>query len=133
MIKIEKELINKAKKFVRENKIKNTKDADKDVLVRDISLNLIKETFENGIYFTSDELYDKNEKKFLEHKGKNYVIHKYRNKKIISYIILDLINHILISFVLKDDYIIIIHAGEPTRREIEKFKQKIKNLKNSTL
>ena len=133
MIKIEKELINKAKKFVRENKIKNTKDADKDVLVRDISLNLIKETFENGIYFTSDELDDKNEKKFLEHKGKNYVIHKYRNKKIISYIILDLINHILISFVLKDDYIIIIHAGEPTRREIEKFKQKIKNLKNSTL
>lgn len=133
MIKIEKELINKAKKFVRENKIKNTSDADKDVLFRDISLDLIKETFENGIYFTSDELYDQDEKKFLEHKGKNYVIHRYRNKRIMSYITLDLINHILISFVLKDDFILIIHAGEPTRKEIEKFKRKIKDLKNSTL
>jgi len=130
VIKIDKELIYKAKKFVRENIIKNTLDADKDVLVRDISLDLIKETFENGIYFTSDELYDKNEKKFLEHKSKNYVIHKYRNKKIMSYITLNLIKHILISFVLKDDFILIIHAGEPTQKEIEKFKRKIKDLKN---
>ena len=130
MIKIEKELIDKTKKFVMENKIKNTLDADKDILVRDISLDLIKETFENGTYFTSDELYDKNEKKFLEHKGKNYVIHGYRDKKIINYITLNLINHILISFVLKDDFVLIIHASKPTRKEIEKFKQRLKNLKN---
>lgn len=128
---MDKELINKAKKFVKGNKIKNTLDADKDILVRDISLNLIKETFENGVYFTSDELYEKNEDKFLEHKGKNYVIHRYRNKKILSYVILNLVNYIIISFVLKDDFVLIIHAGEPTKKEVERFKRKIKDLKNS--
>ena len=131
VIKIEKELVEKAKKFVKENKIKDTMDALKDVVIHNFPENLIKEAFERGIYFTSDELYEKGENKFLEHKGKNYVVHQYKSNDVLSYVILKLVKYILVSFVLKEDFILIIHVGEPTRNEIKKFKEKQIKLKNS--
>ena len=56
MIKIEKELVEKAKKFVKENKIKDTMDALKDVAVHDFPESLIKEAFEKEMATLKMEL-----------------------------------------------------------------------------
>lgn len=118
---MKKELIEKVKNLVKENKIFLENEGDFDMIKHGFSEDLIKESFLNGLIVEDFDLYP--EYPNLKHKGKNYYcLYKYKTNLFVK-------RGILISFVIKQN-IIIFHVcsmnyGSKEDRFYKKFSKNL--------
>ena len=106
-------LIKKVRRLVKKDKIKTTKDFNKDFLNHNFKENDIKKALMGGVHFRDDELYPNPER----YKSKFYVIYKI------------FLRHILIGYIIYKDYILLIHTSPAGNWEISQFKRQKKLLK----
>ena len=114
---MKKELIEKAKKLVKEGKVIYTNDAEKDIIKCNYSKEFLQKCFQDGILLTDLELYLKLEKL----KGKtrrNYCLHSYLYGIGRRYV--------LIAWDFTNDFknvVIFIHTSPCGGYEIKRYKE----------
>ena len=114
---MKKELINLAKKLVKEGKVIYTYDAEKDVLKCNYTKEFLQKAFQEGILLTDLELYQ-DLKKLKGKTRKNYCLHRYLYGIGIRYILIawDFTNNY-------KDVVIFIHTSPCGGFEIKRYKE----------